>query len=217
MKGHSYLAALDGRNEPSDDLAEQTHEPAAQPEPARGGAIWGVLRIAMGFTFLWAFLDKAFALGFATGRLEDGSIDFFGRGAAWLNGGSPTQGVLAFGLKGPFKGLYQTLGGVEVTARGPVATANGWIDVVYMASMVLIGLALILGIGTRLAAIGGIIWMAIFYTAVAIWPENNPFLDDHVVYAIVLGGIAYVRAGRYLGLGRRWENTRLVRRFPVLA
>lgn len=33
---------------------------------------------------------------------------------------------------------------------------------------------------------------------------------------IFLGGIAYVGAGRYLGLGRWWESTALVSRFPVL-
>jgi thiosulfate dehydrogenase (quinone) large subunit len=37
-----------------------------------------------------------------------------------------------------------------------------------------------------------------------------------VVYAIVLAGIAYVGAGRYLGLGSWWENTPLVRGLPVL-
>jgi thiosulfate dehydrogenase (quinone) large subunit len=65
-----------------------------------------------------------------------------------------------------------------------------------MLSMLLIGLALIFGIGTRLAALGGIVWIGIFYTATAIWPEHNPFLDEHIVYAIVLAGIAYVGAGR---------------------
>ena len=69
---------------------------------------------------------------------------------------------------------------------------------------------------TRLAAGAGIVWMAMFYTASAIWPENNPFLDDHIVYAIVLAGIAYVGAGRYLGLGRKWERLSLVKRYPVL-
>ena len=49
------------------------------------------LRIAFGFTFLWAFLDKAFALGFATGKDEAGTVDYFGD-AAWINGGSPTEG-----------------------------------------------------------------------------------------------------------------------------
>ena len=31
--------------------------------------VFALLRLAMGWTFLWAFLDKAFALGFSTGRV----------------------------------------------------------------------------------------------------------------------------------------------------
>ena len=178
---------------------------AAVSREVKGGRIWGVLRIAMGWTFLWAFLDKAFSLGFSTGRLESGGIDVFGPDA-WLRGGSPTDGVLQFAVhtKGFFVSFYQGLVGAT------------WVEWAYMLSMLLIGLALILGIGTRLAAIGGIVWMAIFYTATAIWPEHNPFLDDHVVYAIVLAGIAYVGAGRYFGFGRWWERTAFVQRFPVL-
>ena len=70
----------------------------------RGGIFWGLLRIAMGWIFLWAFLDKCFGLGFATGRdPETGAIDF-GSADAWINGGSPTEGFLSFGLhtKEPF-------------------------------------------------------------------------------------------------------------------
>ena len=60
--------------------------------------VWGVLRLMMGFTFLWAFLDKLLALGFATGRNpETGAIDFFGD-AAWISGASPTEGFLSFGV-----------------------------------------------------------------------------------------------------------------------
>lgn len=174
------------------------------PESGTAGAVWGLLRIAMGWTFLWAFLDKAFALGFSTGRNpETGAIDFFGD-AAWINGGSPTDGVLTFALTGPFKGLYDGLAG------------QTWVEWVYMLSMLLIGLGLVFGIGTRLAALGGIAWMAIFYTATAVWPEFNPFLDDHVVYVIVLAGIAYVGAGRYLGLGKYWERLTIVKRLPIL-
>ncbi len=198
-------AQIDGKTEVSvngQPALEVTHE----PKPVKGARFWGVLRFAMGWTFLWAFLDKAFGLGFATGRNpETGVISFFGPDA-WINGGSPTDGVLQFALhtKGFFADFYAGLVGAT------------WVEWAYMLSMLAIGLGLIFGIGTRLAAIGGIIWMAIFYTATAIWPEHNPFLDDHVVYAIVLAGIAYVGAGRYLGLGRRWESTALVRKFPVL-
>jgi thiosulfate dehydrogenase (quinone) large subunit len=41
-------------------------------------------------------------------------------------------------------------------------------------------------------------------------------MDDHLVYAIVLIGLALAAAGRTLGLGRWWERTALVRRFPWL-
>ena len=175
------------------------------PSP-RGAIFWGLLRMAMGWIFLWAFLDKLLALGFATGRdPETGVVDRFGP-AAWIEGGSPTEGFLSFGLhtKEPFLGFYSDLAG------------QAWVDWVYMISMAAIGIALLLGIFTTLAAIGGAIWMLIFYTAAAIWPDNNPFLDDHVVEFIILLGLAYVGAGRYLGLGRRWERTSLVARYPLL-
>ena len=183
--------------------------PVEMPEiekiPVKGGKVWGVLRLAMGWVFLWPFLDKAFSLGFATGRAENGSIQFFGPDA-WINGGSPTAGFLEFGVhtKGFFASFFAGLAG------------QAWVDWVFMLSIAAIGLALILGIGTRLAAIAGVAWMAVLYLASAVWPEHNPFLDDHVIYAIVLGGIAYVGAGRYLGFGGWWEKTALVRRFPVL-
>jgi len=47
-------------------------------------------------------------------------------------------------------------------------------------------------------------------------PENNPILDDHIIYALVLIGLALVKAGDTLGLGAMWERTALVRRFPIL-
>jgi len=195
--------------------------PDAAPQVRRGGlgVVMGLLRLALGWTFLWAFLDKAFALGFSTGRVvneETGAstIDFFGD-AAWINGGSPTAGVLGFAMKGPFTDFYQTITGFQMTEMGPTSAA--WVDWVYMLSMLAIGLALILGIGVKLASIGGIIWMAIFYTATAIWPEHNPFVDDHVVEALVLGALIFANAGIYLGFGKAWQRTQLVRKHPILA
>ena len=195
--------------------------PEAAPQVRRGGlgVVMGLLRLALGWTFLWAFLDKAFALGFSTGRVvneETGAstIDFFGD-AAWINGGSPTAGVLGFAMKGPFTDFYQTITGFQMTEMGPTSAA--WVDWVYMLSMLAIGLALILGIGVKLASIGGIIWMAIFYTATAIWPEHNPFVDDHVVEALVLGALIFANAGIYLGFGKAWQRTQLVRKHPILA
>jgi thiosulfate dehydrogenase [quinone] large subunit len=207
--------------EPARGGAARASAPVAvEPQDAaarvKGALLWGLARISIGWVFLWAFLDKAFALGFSTGRLEDGTIDVFAKGQAWLNGGSPTAGVFAYGLKGPFTSLYEAIGNVTMTAQGPVANPPAWVDWVYMVSMLLIGLGLVSGIMTRIAAFGGIVWMAIFYTATSIWPEFNPFVDDHVVYAIVLAGLAAIDAGRYLGLGGSWERLPIVRRHPIL-
>ena len=181
--------------------------PMTESREARGGLVWGLLRIGMGWIFFWAFLDKLLALGFATGRdSETGVVDRFGD-AAWINGGSPTEGFLSFGLhtKWFFQDFYSSLAG------------QGWVDWVYMISMLTIGVALMLGILVRPAAIAGIVWMLMFYTAAAIWPANNLFLDDHLIYAIVLAGLAWVAAGRYLGFGRRWERRGIVRRNRLLA
>lgn len=194
--------------------------PEETPETRRGlGVVMGLLRLSMGWIFLWAFLDKAFALGFSTGRVvneETGAstIDFFGD-AAWINGGSPTAGVLGFAMKGPFTDFYQTITGFQMTEAGPTSAA--WVDWVYMGSMLFIGLALILGIGVKLASIGGIVWMAIFYTATSIWPEFNPFVDDHVVQVLVLAALFLANAGIYLGLGKVWQRTELVKKHPILA
>lgn len=50
-----------------------------------GGAIAiALLRLSIGFVFLWAFLDKLFGLGYATPGAR-----------AWINGGSPTKGFLS--------------------------------------------------------------------------------------------------------------------------
>ena len=177
--------------------------PQQEPAAPRGARVFGLLRITIGSIFLWAFLDKLFALGFTTGRLESGGIDFFGPDA-WINGASPTEGFLAFGTKGPFAEFFQGLAG------------QAWVDWAFMGGLFLIGTALILGIGMRLAAIGGVTLLMSMYLASAIWPEHHPVVDDHVVYSIALIAMAYVGAGRYLGLGRRWEKTALVKRYPVL-
>jgi thiosulfate dehydrogenase (quinone) large subunit len=180
--------------------------PQAETDEVKGGLIWGLLRLSIGWVFLWAFLDKLLALGFASGRNpETGVADRFGD-AAWINGGSPTDGFLQFGLhtKEPFTGFYESLAGSSL------------IEWAYMLSMLAIGVALMLGIATRLAAGAGILWMLLFYTASALSPENNPFMDDHIIYAIVLAGIAVVGGGRYLGLGKQWERLSFVQKYPIL-
>ena len=80
--------------------------PSAPIRRRRAGDLLGLLRLAIGRTFFWAFLDKLLALGFATGHdPEPGAVERF-EPAAWLEGGSPREGVLSFSLhtKEPFRG-----------------------------------------------------------------------------------------------------------------
>ena len=191
-------------------MAMKTYEdkvliPAAEyiePE-VKGGKVWGALRIVLGSVFLWAFLDKLFALGFSTGRNpETGAIDFFGPDA-WINGASPTAGFLEFGTKGPFAGFFQGLAG------------QAWVDWAFMLGLFFIGTALILGIGARLGAISGVVLLSTMYLASAIWPEHHPVVDDHIAYSVALIGLAYVGAGRYLGFGKWWESTAFVKKYPI--
>lgn len=154
--------------------------------------VFAGLRIALGWIFLWAFLDKLFGLGHETAGK-----------AAWINGGSPTLGFLKFGAKGPLADFYHGIAG---------ATAANWL---FMLGLLAIGVALITGVGIRLAAIGGGLLMVMMWSAV-LPPANNVFMDDHLIYAGLLAGLALLGAGDTLGFGRLWAGTALVRRFPVL-
>jgi thiosulfate dehydrogenase [quinone] large subunit len=180
--------------------AREDHETAG--ERTIGRYVGAGARIAIGFVFLWAFLDKLLALGYATGTdRETGAIDRFGD-AAWINGGSPTEGFLS-NVGGPFKGLFEPLAGAA------------WADWLFMAGLLAIGTALILGIGMRIAAATGALLLTFMWMA-SLPLENNPFMDDHLVYAVVLVGLALLHAGDTLGLGRMWARTNMVHRHPVL-
>jgi thiosulfate dehydrogenase (quinone) large subunit len=182
-------------------IAEPVHEETPRHTAYR--YVLAATRISLGWVFLWAFLDKMFALGFSTGRdAKTGIVDRFGD-AAWIHGGSPTEGFLKFGAKGPFKGFYNDIAGAA------------WADWLFMLGLGAIGTALILGIGMRLAAGSGVALLVMMWSVV-LAPENNPFMDDHVIYALVLVLLALTAAGRTLGLGRMWERLPLVSRYPIL-
>ncbi len=84
-----------------------------------------------------------------------------------------------------------------------------------MVGLLCIGVALLLGIGMRIAAISGAVLLVLMWSA-SLPPANNLFMDDHIIYAIVLLGLAVVGAGNTLGFGRQWTNTTLVRHHPWL-
>ena len=180
-----------------------TRSTATTATRADAGAVaLAVLRITTGFVFLWAFFDKLLALGYATGTdPATGAIDRFGD-AAWINGGSPTTGFLS-GVTGPFKGIFEPLAGAA------------WADWLFMIGLLAIGTALMLGIGMRIAAATGALLLVFMWMA-SLPLDNNLFMDEHLVYAVILIGLAAAHAGDTLGAGHMWARTNLVRRHPVL-
>ena len=74
--------------------------------------------------------------------------------AAWINGGSPTDGFLSHAPKGPFAGFYNNIAG------------NAWGDWLFMAALAGIGIALTLGITMRIAAAAGATLLVMMWSAV---------------------------------------------------
>ena len=174
------------------ELAELSLPVEDEARAYKARYVLAAARIAIGWVFLWAFLDKTFGLGFATAR-ED----------AWINGGSPTFGFLNFATEGKlFHDFFASL-------SGPAA------DWLFMIGLLGIGLALILGIGMRIATVSGVTLLMLMWAA-ELPLENNPFMDDHIVYAVALVALTLYGAGRYVGLGKAWERLPLVQRLPWL-
>jgi thiosulfate dehydrogenase [quinone] large subunit len=148
------------------------------------------LRLVLGVTFLWAFADKLFGLGYPTK---------VGRG--WLAGSSPTQGFLAH-TTGWFAPQFQAIAGTLL------------IDYLFMGGLLGVGLALILGIGQKVAGWAGATMMALMYLAatVGVPGTTNPIVDEHVAYLVLFLALAfYPQAGRTIGFGGAWCDLEIVK------
>jgi thiosulfate dehydrogenase (quinone) large subunit len=160
------------------------------------------LRLALGFEFLWAFLDKTFGLGYSTPSAK-----------SWINGGSPTKGFLSGANVGPFQGIFRWLAGVP------------GMDWLFMIGLLGVGLAFLLGVAIRPAAVSGalmlsLMWMAVWVPAKLAGGQpsgsTNPVVDEHIVGIfgfIVVGALATWGAGY---LGRKWGSLRIVKSAPWL-
>src|SRR6478609_9575483 len=163
---------------PRTTVVNRTSQPAiAVPEKVGkvGPVAFAALRIATGFIFLWAFLDKTFGLGYSTPTDR-----------AWINGGSPTNGFLSHVEAGPLKGFFNAIAGNWLT------------DTLFMLG---VGVAVIAGAGLRISAVVGSFMMLMMWLAE--WPlaagSSNPIVDYHIIYGLVLIVVAAYSAGRYFG------------------
>jgi len=173
---------------PQPDTATTT-VPATGRGPAR--YLLAATRLSLGWVFLWPFLDKTLGLGHETTSAK-----------AWIHGGSPTKGFLS-GAAGPFASTYHSFAGAQ------------WANWGFMLGLIAIATGLLLGIGMRLACAGGAVLTVLMWSA-SLPPKNDLFMDDHIIYALVLITLAVLGAGNTLGLGRWWSQTSLVRRLPWL-
>jgi thiosulfate dehydrogenase [quinone] large subunit len=183
-----------------------TAERTTRTEPAFGRIITeratkflAIVRVVVGLEFLWAFLDKTFGLGYATPAAR-----------AWINGGSPTKGFLSNVAVGPFESTFHAWAGA------------GWADWLFMLGLLGVGVALIFGIGLRIAAVSGTLMMLMMWAAE--WPlgkftsagepsmSTNPIVDYHIIYALALITLALTYAGHTWGLGKLWAKLPFVHR-----
>jgi thiosulfate dehydrogenase [quinone] large subunit len=160
------------------------------------------LRLALGFEFFWAFLDKTFGLGYSTASKD-----------AWIHGGSPTKGFLSGANVGPFQAIFRSLAGVP------------GMDWLFMIGLLGIGVALILGVAVRPAAFSGVLMLALMWGAVWVPAKmaggqpsgsTNPIVDDHIIGIfglITVGALATWGAGY---LGRKYGSLRIVQAQPWL-
>ncbi|MEO9152392.1 MAG: DoxX family protein [Lapillicoccus sp.] len=144
----------------------------------------GVLRIIIGWSFLWAFIDKLFGLGFTTAS-----------GKGMVSGGTPAQGFMSH-ASGPFAGFFSSISG-------------RWADYGFMFGLLAIGVALIAGCGLKLTAVAGTTLLALMYLAqfplgAKAGTYTNPLFDSHWVEALAVITFWFTRAGDTFGLGRWW-------------
>lgn len=154
--------------------------------------VLAVTRITLGFVFLWAFLDKLLGLGLSTPPAQ-----------SCVAGVSPTANFLSAAADGssPFAGMFSLLVG------------QSWVDWVFMLGLLGVGVALILGIGLRIAAVAGV--ALVFMMWAALLPvKANPFVDNHVIYALIM--IVVALSPRKLSLINYWLSVPIVKKNPWL-
>lgn len=170
--------------------------------PRAGAITAALLRITLGLLYLWAFVAQGLGVGYtntdppnpAAGAVVTYGWHFtYDADDGWITSGfshSPTAPYVDR-THGPTAWLVQDL---------PTGVDDiGWMFAIG-------GLALTLGICSRIAGWGGmllnlLIWFAGFP------PSSNPVIDGtHTVYALLLLLLMWVQASNYWGIGRWWRE-----------
>ena len=156
----------------------------------KSGKNWSMLfgRLGLGFLFLWGGYQKI--LTQMSGKMAT---------AGFLSGASVAGSPLA----AFFNGL----------------SGNWAVEYLVVYGELLIGVSLIFGLATRLGAVSGALMMLLF--TVALWPiadaaGANPIVDYRVIYGLMFAMFFFLTPGRFLGIDRLVEKTKIVKAHPKL-
>ncbi|WP_254545368.1 DoxX family membrane protein [Halomarina pelagica] len=105
--------------------------------------------------------------------------------------------------------------GNPFVALWPLLAGMPLVDVLVQWGLTLTGLGLVLGALVRWNAFWASTMMLLFWAS-SLPLEHAILIDQHVVYALVLFGLAALGAGRVAGLDGYLESSSLVRRYPRL-
>ena len=159
--------------------------------------IFTVIRVTVGWVFMWAFLDKTF--GWFSFEYKEATYGTTWENA-WINGGDPTWGFLTFGTQGTlFESFFMSLAG------------NLFVTWIFMIGLLGIGLSVILNMGRKIGCISGAIMLFLMWLA-ALPINHNPIVDDHLVYMFVMIGLGFTKQFGY-DFVPMWNN--IVEKYKV--
>lgn len=158
-----------------------------------------LLRVAMGWIFLQAGLEKYTANGI--GGIQEQP----------LTGGFSAAGYLNNALHpdNPAQGLFAEMAGAT------------WVDPLVVWGQILVGIALIVGVLVRWSAFWGALMMVLFWLShlqggllAGLPVEHGWVVDETFVYAALLFGLAAIGAGRILGIDAIIEDSEFAENNP---
>ena len=136
------------------------------------------------------FKSRSFRIAFVVLRVVLGGA-FLEAGLDKIINGFSASGYLAHG-SGPFAGWFASMASL------------GFINGLVISGEILIGIALILGAALRLASVGGIVMMVLYYLPYL--PPSNGWIDEHIMYIFIFVAIMLSGSGYFFGLDRLLAN-----------
>ena len=129
----------------------------------------------------WSMLGMRLLLGFMFlwGGIEKIQTE--------LSGKMATTGFLAHAVTGPYAGFFNGLAG------------NWAVEYLVVYGELAIGISLMFGLFTRVGGLSGIAMSLLFYFS-QLPVQNNPFVNEYVIYALAFLIVASFAAGRFLGV-----------------